>query len=83
MVIDRDDGIINLCEMKFYEGPYTIDKAEYENLKNKIFQFKQDTKTRKNVFIIMITSQGLHENANSLELITNKLELDCLFESDK
>lgn len=83
LVIDRDDSIINLCEMKFYEGPYSINKTEYENLKNKMFQFKQDTKTRKNVFITMITSQGLHENANSLELITNKLELDCLFEANE
>lgn len=82
LVIDRDDGIINLCEMKFYNGPYTINKAAYEKLKNKVFQFKQDTKTRKNVFITMITTNGLHENANSLELISNNLSMDCLFESN-
>ncbi len=80
LIIDRDDGIINLCEMKFYEGLYTIDKTEYENLKNKIFQFKQDTKTRKNVFITMITTNGIYENENSSELINNKLNIDCLFE---
>ena len=81
LVIDRDDGIINLCEMKFYEGLYTINKTEYENLKNKIYQFKQDTKTRKNVFMTILTSNGLFENENSSELINNKLDIDCLFEA--
>ena len=82
LVIDRDDGIINLCEMKFYNSPFTINKSEYENIKNKITQFKESKKTRKNVFVTMITTYGVTENANSLELVTNNLTMDCLFEED-
>jgi len=82
LVIDRDDGIINLCEMKFYNGPFTINKPVYENIRNKIIQFKESTKTRKNVFVAMITTYGVSENANSLEVVTNNLTMDCLFEKD-
>jgi len=80
LVIDRDDGIINLCEMKFYNGIFTINKTDYENIKNKVSQFKEQTKTRKNVFVAMITTYGVSENANSLEVITNNFTMDCLFE---
>ncbi|NBU46465.1 MAG: ATP-binding protein, partial [Flavobacteriales bacterium] len=36
LLIDRDDNVMNLCEMKFYNAPYTIDKKYYLNLKNKV-----------------------------------------------
>jgi len=80
LVIDRDDGIINLCEMKFYNSLFTINKPEYENIKNKIAQFKESTKTRKNIFVTMITTYGVSENANYLEIVTNNFTMDCLFE---
>ncbi|MCF8374183.1 MAG: ATP-binding protein [Bacteroidales bacterium] len=80
LIIDRDDGIINLCEMKFYNGLFTINKPEYEIIRNKLLQFRQGTSTRKNVFVTMITTYGVAENANSLELVTNYFTMDCLFE---
>ena len=79
LLIFRDDGIINLCEMKFHNAQYTINKAEYENLKNKILQFRQDYKTRKNIFVTMVTTYGVAKNAYSLELVQNDLTIDCLF----
>lgn len=82
LLIDRDDGIINLCEIKFYDSPFTINKTVYDNLKNKRFQFIRSSKTRKNVFITMVTTYGVTENANSLEVVTNNLTMDCLFEED-
>jgi hypothetical protein len=80
LVIDRDDRIINLCEIKFYDRPSTINKPIYYNLKTKLLQFKESSKTRKNVFITMITTFGVSENAYSIELVTNSLTMDCLFE---
>ncbi len=80
LVIDRDDGIINLCEMKFYQSPFSINRKEYATLRNKILQFKSETKTRKNIFLTLITTYGITENANSLELVSNSLTMDCLFE---
>jgi AAA+ ATPase superfamily predicted ATPase len=82
MIIDRDDNIINLCEMKFYNGPFTLNKTDYLSLRNKKFEFINGTKTRKGVLVTMITAFGMTQNANSLELIANDLTLDCLFEAD-
>jgi AAA+ ATPase superfamily predicted ATPase len=80
LLIDRDDRIINLCEMKFHNAPFVINKKEYNNIRNKLFQFRNSTKTRKNVFVVMITTYGIEENSYSLELITNSLTMDCLFQ---
>ena len=79
LLIDRDDNVMNLCEMKFYNAPYTIDKKYYLNLKNKVSEFKKDTNTKKNVFITMVTTYGVNENEYSKELVQNNLDIDALF----
>jgi hypothetical protein len=79
LVIDRDDGIINLCEMKFYNDTFTISKSDYENIKNKKTQFEKSTKTRKNVFITMLTTFGISQNSYFYELVAHSLTIDCLF----
>lgn len=82
LVIDRDDNIINLCEMKFHDAEYTIDKNELINLKNKVSQFRTDTNTKKNLFLTFITTHGVKPNSNSLELLDNNLVIDCLFQTE-
>ena len=79
LLINRDDNIINLCEMKFYGSSYTMDKKYYMNLKNKISEFQHDTSTRKNIFITMLTTYGLNRNKYSNELVQNELEMSSLF----
>ena len=53
---------MNLCEMKFYNAQFTIDKAYYLNLKNKVAELKGDSKTKRNIFITMLTTCGVKEN---------------------
>jgi AAA+ ATPase superfamily predicted ATPase len=79
LLIDRDDNVMNLCEVKFHHTPFTIDKSYYLNLKNKVAALKKGTNTRKNVFITMISTYGIHENEYSKELVQNSLDLDALF----
>jgi hypothetical protein len=79
LLIDRDDNVMNLCEMKFYNAPYTIDKKYYLNLKNKISELQNETNTRKNIFITMVTTYGVRENEYSKELVQNNLDMDALF----
>ncbi len=79
LLIDRDDHIMNLCEMKYYNAPFTIDKRYYLNLKNKMDALQQETKTRKNIFLTMVTTFGLNENKYSRELVQNTVELNDLF----
>jgi AAA+ ATPase superfamily predicted ATPase len=62
LLIDRNDWVINLCEMKYSMYPFTIDKKYSETLRNKIGSFKQETKTRKSIFLTMITTFGIKQN---------------------
>ncbi len=80
LVIDRQDQVVNLCELKFSIDEFVISKAYSENLRNKILAFKRETKTKKSIFLTMITCYGITKNANFLELVQNDLEMDILFE---
>jgi AAA+ ATPase superfamily predicted ATPase len=79
LLIDRADNVMNLCEMKFYNVPFTIDKTYYLNLKNKRAELLMETKTKKNVFITLITTYGIKENEYSNELVQSRLDMRSLF----
>ena len=79
LLIDRSDKAINLCEMKYSYGPYTIDKKYMENLRNKAALFRQLTKTRKGIALTMITSFGLVKNTYSMNNIHSQVTADDLF----
>ena len=79
LLIDRSDKAINLCEMKYSDGPYTIDKKYMENLRNKAALFRQLTKTRKGIALTMITSFGLVKNSYSMNNIHSQVTADDLF----
>ena len=62
LVIDRADGVINLCEMKYASSEYNIDKEYDMNLRNKKAAFSAETRTRKAAHLTMITTYGLKRN---------------------
>ena len=78
LVIDRKDQVINLCEMKFSIRPFSITKKYAESLRNKIGAFKEGTKTKKSIFLTMITTYGIAQNKYAY-LVTNDLTMDILF----
>lgn len=79
LLIDRSDKVINLCEIKYSDNPYTIDKKYMENLRNKVALFRQITKTRKGISLTMITSSGLVKNSYSMNNIHSQITADDLF----
>jgi AAA+ ATPase superfamily predicted ATPase len=79
LIIDRNDNLINLCEMKFASGPFQIDKKYNETLRSKRAAFQSSTNTRKATQITMITTYGLKQNIYSAE-IPSEVILDNLFE---
>ena len=79
LLINRRDQVINLCEIKFSINPYLIDKKYAEELRNKIGTFKEQSKTKKSIFLTMITSFGLQKNEYSTSLVQNSLTFDDLF----
>jgi AAA+ ATPase superfamily predicted ATPase len=78
LVINRKDGIINLVEIKFSHKEFVITKDYEENLRNKIFTFKEETDTRKAVHLLMLTTWGVKKNKYS-EIIQKELIIDDLF----
>ncbi len=79
LVIDRNDQTINLCEMKFSINKFIIDKKYDEELRNKVGTFRLETKTRKAVFMTMITTFGLQKNKYSGN-VQNDLDMQILFD---
>lgn len=79
LIMDRADNCINLCEAKFYDTAYTLDKKYAESLKTKKDVFTNVTGSKKNIFITLITAYELKHNANSIGLVDHNLTLDSLF----
>jgi uncharacterized protein len=79
LLIDRSDNAINLCELKFSDYPFVIDKKYAAELEQKIQVFKQRSKTRKAVFLTLVTASGLEQNSYATSLVTNHIQLNQLF----
>jgi AAA+ ATPase superfamily predicted ATPase len=79
LLIDRDDNVINICEIKFHNAPFTIDKKYAAELIRKQNTFKTCTKTKKSIFLTFITTYGLTNNEYYRQLVQNSLSLDDLF----
>ena len=62
LVIDRNDHVINLCEMKFSKDEYVITKEYNDTLHRRYAQFTDETKTRKTVHTTMVTTFGVKHN---------------------
>ncbi|MBR3071958.1 ATP-binding protein [Fibrobacter sp.] len=78
MIIDRADGMINLCEIKYSEADYTLTESEYKKIENRATAFASETGTRKGIFKTLITASPIKKNQYS-ESIPVKLTADCLF----
>lgn len=79
MLIDRDDKVINLCEMKFSQGEFELTEKYDLELRNRMSIFQARTKTRKGVSTVMITAYGLKPNAWAND-IQQQVTMDDLFE---
>jgi hypothetical protein len=79
LIIDRRDQVINLCEIKYSNEIYVIDKAYDEILRNKRSAFAEETKTKKALHETMITTYGIKKNAYSGN-IQSEVTMDALFE---
>lgn len=80
LVIDRKDGCINLCELKFAEGEFVIDRAYARTLREKREVFRRVTRTKKTLFTTLVTSHGIAENDHSREIVDASVTMDALFD---
>ena len=79
LVIDRADRSINLCEMKFAESEFVIDKAYARELARKRDVFRNITGTKKAVFLTLVTTYGVRSNDHAQRLGVQSVTMDALF----
>lgn len=80
LLIDRQDRVINVCEMKYSENEFTIEKIYAGELKIKLSAFKIATGTKKSLFLTMVTTFGVADNQYATSLVQNALTMDALFD---
>lgn len=79
LIIQRKDGVINLCEMKYTNDVYTLDSTEYEKINNRLAQFQKTTKTNDAIHVTLISGNGYNMNKYS-SILQNVITGDDLFE---
>lgn len=78
LVIDRDDRVTNLCEVKYRKGEFAIDDKYDMQLQSRRETFIEETGTTNAVHLTMITVNGVRRNANWND-VQSEVTLDDLF----
>ena len=78
LVIERADGNINLCEMKYTDGPFELDARESEKLQHRKLAFKSENSLNKSCRLTLISPNGIKSNKYS-HLIQNVITVGDLF----
>ena len=73
------DKIVNVCEVKYSQDEYELDKEEYERINRRRNTFIKETGLRHASWLTMITTEGLAKGMYS-GMIQNVVTLDDLFE---
>jgi len=78
-LFDRDDHAITICEIKYSDSLFSIDKAYAKNLLQKMDIFEEHCNKNKQQFLAMITTKGIKKNMWSEELVDAEVTLEDLF----
>jgi uncharacterized protein len=78
LLLDRNDQTINVFELKFYKETLALHANDVAELREKMRVFKALTKTKKQVFLCMITTFGLTQNEFSLS-VDKSFDMNVLF----
>jgi hypothetical protein len=78
LVLDRRDGVINLCEAKYTTHEYSLSRDEFDVLQRRRDTFAAETGTRKALHLTLITTYGLVRNATATAVQAD-VTMDDLF----
>lgn len=79
LLIDRDDNVIDICEMKYTKQPYEMTSEEDQKIQKRRATFIDETGTNKSVHLILVAANGVKNNSYSDE-IQSIVTIDALFE---
>lgn len=79
MLLQRDDHVVNMCEMKFYNDEYTVSKAYHKTLVHRQNVLERELPANTVVHSTLVTTEGLKYNEYSSDF-QKVVTLDDLFE---
>lgn len=79
MLISRRDNIVDMCEIKFYSGEFSVTKSYHQHILHRQMLLSEKIPKKNAVHNVLITTYGLVYNAYS-GIFDNILTLDDLFE---
>lgn len=79
LLIIRKDNVVNLCEIKFSNDEFEIDKAYDAVLRHRISAVGERLKKTQNIHLTFITSFGVKQNKYS-GIVQQDIQLDALFD---
>ena len=80
LLIDRKDGVVNLCEAKFFNQEFLLTKEYVAQLRRKRAIFEQVTTTKKSVVTTLITTYPAIQNTYYLEEVHSEVGMEDLFD---
>jgi uncharacterized protein len=78
LIIDRNDNVINLVEIKFSESEYSVSKEYEKELRNKLAEFQSNFPNKKSVWFVLMTTHGLKSMTNA-SMFQKVLSIETLF----
>ena len=78
LLIDRADGVVDICEIKYSLTPYAITADYRTNLLRKAERFAESVTANKAIHIVMIAANGLVRNQYA-DIVNNEVTIDDLF----
>jgi len=79
LLIERNDNVVNMCEIKFYSDEFKVDKAYDLVVKRRHNALKEMISPKVSVYNTLITTYGLRKNEYS-DVFVNVITLDNLFD---
>ena len=79
LLFDRKDDAVTLCEIKYSQKPYVLNKETVETLNRKLKVFKEKTRTKKQILLALIAVNGVKNNAYVDDLLSGIVTLEDLF----
>ncbi len=78
MVIAREDNVVNMCEIKYYGGDFTVDRDYYKHLLARQELLSKEISPKVSLRSTLITTFGLTHNEYS-GIFSNVITMDDLF----
>lgn len=79
LLIDRADGVISVCEMKYVRGEFVVGSAYEAELRRKLDVFEREAKPGKALHLTMVTMDGASHNEHYNAIVQREVRVRNMF----